>query len=80
MMDLEKRSVAAPKTAVCFACNQSFDGNPIALQFQSRLLAPGDAAELMGLYFHPHHLLHYAKRREWHVLVDFITRNGPENF
>jgi hypothetical protein len=79
-MDLEKRSVAAPKTAICFACNQSFDGNPIALQFSSTLLAPSAEAELQGLYFHPHHLLHYAKRREWHVLVEYITKNGPTNF
>jgi hypothetical protein len=79
-MELIKRSVVAPETAVCFACNQSFQGNPVALQFESGLLPPPEAAELKGLYFHPHHLYHYAKRREWRTLIAYLNEKGPVNF
>ena len=79
-MTLTKKSIAVKDTAICFGCNQSFQGNPIALRFESDLVPPNDRAELSGLPFHPGHLIHYARRREWHELTDYLVQNGPSNF
>jgi hypothetical protein len=75
-----KRSAAVPKGAICFGCNQSFEGNPVGLQFETDLLPPHDQAELSGLYFHPGHLYHYARRREWHQLSEYLAKSGPSHF
>jgi hypothetical protein len=80
LMNLVKRTAAVPKGAMCFGCNQSFEGNPVGVQFETDLLPATASGELRGLYFHPGHLLHYARRREWHELASFIVEHGPPNY
>ncbi len=77
---LTKRSVVAAPGAICFACNQSFEGNPVAVAFETDLLPPAQAAELKGLVFHSGHLHHYARRRGWTDLAAYIAQEGPANF
>jgi hypothetical protein len=79
-MPVTKKTSSVPKGSICFGCNQTFEGNPVGVQFETDLLPPTASGELRGLYFHPGHLLHYARRREWHALADFIALNGPTNF
>ncbi|HZY92117.1 MAG TPA: hypothetical protein VFG07_05015 [Thermoplasmata archaeon] len=80
-MTLTKRAVVAPPGAICFACNQSFEGNPVAFSFETDdLLPPPQASELHGLVFHKGHLLHYARRRGWEAVVAFVASAGPSNF
>jgi hypothetical protein len=69
-----------PAGAVCFGCHQSFEGNPVGLAFDTDLLSAAHRAELQGLYFHPGHLLRYARSREWHELAEFLQQNGPQNY
>ncbi len=68
-MTVTSREVMAPPGAMCFGCNQSFAGNPIAVQYDSDLVPEGARAELRGLVFHRGHLLHYARRRGWTELA-----------
>ncbi len=77
---LTKRSVVAPPGAICFACNQTFEGNPVAVAFDTDLLPPAQAAELRGLVFHSGHLHHYARRRGWSELAAFLAQAGPTAF
>ena len=79
-MTVARRSAMVPKGAVCFGCNQSFEGNPVGLQFETDLLDAAHQAELRGLYFHPGHLYHYAKRRGWEPLVAFLSAHGPREY
>ncbi|HEV2231607.1 MAG TPA: hypothetical protein VGV64_05325 [Thermoplasmata archaeon] len=79
-MTLTKKDVAVPKAAICFGCNQPFEGNPVGRQFRSDLLSPSSQGELAGLYFHPGHLLRYARRRNWTALAEFLEANGPSNY
>ena len=79
-MTLTKRAVVAPASAVCFSCNQSFEGNPVAFGFETDILPPSQAAELRGLLFHQGHLIHYARRRGWTEVVAEITRDGASNY
>ncbi|HEY6237847.1 MAG TPA: hypothetical protein VIZ68_01495, partial [Thermoplasmata archaeon] len=65
---------------VCFGCNQSFQGNPVGLQFETDLLDQAHRAELSGLYFHPGHLHHYARRRGWTALGRYLEETGPGNY
>ncbi len=75
-----RREALVPKGAVCFGCNQPFEGNPVGLQFETDLLDPAHTAELRGLYFHPGHLYHYAKRRGWARLVAYLAEHGPREY
>jgi hypothetical protein len=75
-----KHSAAVPKGSLCFGCNRSFEGNPVGLQFETDLLPAHAQGELRGLYFHPGHLYHYARRREWQELSRFLAENGPASF
>jgi hypothetical protein len=77
---LTKRSAAVPKGAMCFGCNQGFEGNPVGIRFESDLVPPADRPELAGLYFHPGHLIRYARRMNWTELADFLEAQGPSNF
>jgi hypothetical protein len=77
---ITKRTVVAPKSSMCFACNQTFDGNPVAYQFESDLVPEVDRAELAGLMFHQGHLYHYARRRGWTALADAIGRDGAARY
>lgn len=77
---LTKRTVVAPPGAICFACNQSFEGNPVAVAFETDLLPPSQAAELRGLVFHAGHLQHYARRRGWADLSTFLAHEGPSRY
>jgi hypothetical protein len=77
---LRKNTVVAPKGAVCFGCNQTFEGNPVAFQYETDLLPPPEQAELSGLQFHQGHLLHYVKKRGWTVLAEHITAEGTSHF
>jgi hypothetical protein len=77
---LTKRTSVVPSGAICFGCNQSFEGNPVGLQFETDLLDPPHGAELEGLFFHPGHLHHYARRRGWANLERFLAENGPANY
>jgi hypothetical protein len=79
-MVITKQPVVVPKTAFCFGCNQSFDGNPVGLQFDTDLVTPPHRAELRGLYFHPGHLYRYARHRDWAELAQFLQQNGPTNY
>lgn len=79
-MAISKRAVPAPKSAMCFSCNQTFDGNPVAYQFDSDLVPEVDRAELQGLMFHQGHLYHYARRRGWTDLADAIGREGAGRY
>ncbi|HEV2519474.1 MAG TPA: hypothetical protein VGX00_02475 [Thermoplasmata archaeon] len=79
-MTLTKKPVTAPKGAICFGCNQSFEGNPMGVRFESDLVPPADRPELAGLCFHPGHLIRYARRRNWTELATFIEQNGPSSF
>lgn len=77
---LTKHSVAVRDSTICFGCNQTFQGNPIGLKFESDLVPLPSRAELSGLFFHPGHLIHYARRRDWHDLVGYLIQVGPSNF
>ena len=79
-MTLTKRTVVAPKSAMCFACNQTFEGNPVAYQFDSDLVPEVDRSELRGLMFHQGHLYHYARRRGWTELADTIGHDGAARY
>ena len=72
-MTITERAVVAPPGAICFSCNQSFDGNPVAYGFDTDLLPAAQAAELRGLVFHQGHFLHYARRRGWTTVVAALT-------
>ena len=76
-MALVRRTVVAPASAVCFGCNQSFEGNPVGYAFETDLLPPAQAAELRGLLFHHGHLAHYAHRRGWTELATAAAHEGP---
>ena len=76
-MTVTSREVVAPPGAMCFGCNQSFAGNPIAVQYDSDLVPESARAELRGLVFHRGHLLHYARRRGWTDLVAALTSAAP---
>lgn len=77
---LSKQSVVVPKGAFCFGCNQSFEGNPVGLQFDTDLVDAAHRSELHGLYFHPGHLYRYARRRNWEALAQFLQLNGPASY
>lgn len=77
---LTKRAAAAPKGSYCFGCNRPFDGGAPAVRFDSDLVPESDRPELANLYFHPTHLIRYARRRNWGELADFIERNGVAGF
>ncbi len=79
-MTVTKRSVVPPKGSFCFGCNQPFGGGAPAVQVQSDLAPPSDRAELAGLYFHPGHLIRYARRRNWTELAAYLEANGSANF
>jgi hypothetical protein len=79
-MTLNRLPAKVPKGAICFGCNQSFEGNPIGVRFESDLLPAEDRPELAGLYFHPGHLLRYARRRDWNELAQFIETHGSSNY
>lgn len=79
-MALTARSVVVARGAVCFGCNQGFEGNPVARQFDTDLLDPAHATELRGLCFHPGHLANYARRRGWNELLAFLHEHGAKNF
>ena len=79
-MALTKRSTVVPAGAICFGCNQSFEGNPVGLSFETDLLDASRRAELGGLYFHPGHLYHYARRRGWEPLVLYLHEHGASAF
>lgn len=79
-MTLTRRSAVVPKGAVCFGCNQSFEGNPVGVQFETDLLDASHQSELRGLFFHPGHLYHYARRRGWDPLVRYLAEHGPHDF
>ena len=79
-MTLVRHAGLPPKGAVCFGCNQSFDGGAAAVKFTTDLLPPAELPELTNLYFHPGHLLRYARRRNWTALAEFIEKNGVPNF
>lgn len=79
-MTLLKRPAVAPKGAYCFGCNQPIDGGASALKFESDLPPVSDRPELANLYFHPGHLIRYARRRNWTELAAYIEANGPGNF
>ena len=72
------QEVVAPPGAICFGCNQSFAGNPIAVRYDSDLVPESARSELRGLVFHRGHLLHYARRRGWTALVaDLAAAPSP---
>jgi hypothetical protein len=77
---LTMRAAVAPKGAYCFGCNQLLEGGTPAVKFESDLVPPSDRPELANLYFHPGHLIRYARRRNWKELADHIERAGPPNF
>ncbi len=77
---MSRREAVVPKGAFCFGCNQSFEGNPVGLQFDSDLLDEAARAELRGRYFHPGHLRHYARRRGWERLVQFLATQPPRAY
>lgn len=79
-MTIVKHTVVAPPSALCFACNRTFEGNPVACQFESDLVPAVDRAELQGLLFHPGHLYHYARRRGWTELADTIGHDGAAHY
>ena len=79
-MSITKRQVVAPSSAMCFACNRTFEGNPVAVQFESDLVPEADRAELKGLLFHEGHLYHYARRRGWTQLADAIGHDGASRY
>lgn len=79
-MGLTKHAAVALKAAICFGCNQSFDGNPVGYRYDSDLVGPSDRAELTGLIFHEGHLYRYARRRGWTPLADEIARRGDTRF
>jgi len=77
---LAKHPAMAPSGSVCFGCNRPFEGGTPAVRFDSDLLPASDRPELSGLYFHPGHLIRYARRRNWSELAEFLERSGPSNF
>lgn len=77
---LNQREVVAPKGALCFGCNQGFEGNPVAVQFDSDLVPETARSELKGLLFHRGHLHHYARRRGWTELAAYLAGEGPSRF
>ncbi|MCI4358124.1 MAG: hypothetical protein L3J95_00845 [Thermoplasmata archaeon] len=79
-MTLNKKTAAVPKGAICFGCNQSFEGNPVGVRFESDLVSVEDRPELAGLYFHPGHLIRYARRRDWTELAEYIEQNGAAQY
>ena len=79
-MTLNKRVAMAPKGAYCFGCNQAIDGGAPSVRFESDLLPEADRPELANLYFHPGHLIRYARRRNWNDLAAFLEANGASRF
>ncbi|MDE1820191.1 MAG: hypothetical protein KGJ23_07380 [Euryarchaeota archaeon] len=79
-MTLTRRSAMAPKGAYCFGCNQAIDGGAPSVRFESDLVPAPDRPELANLYFHPGHLLRYARRRNWTELASFLEANTPSSW
>lgn len=79
-MSISKRPAVAPKGSFCFGCNQPLDGGASAVKFESDLVPAPDRPELANLFFHPGHLVRYARRRNWNELVTFLEQNGPSNY
>lgn len=77
---LTKRAAVPSKGAFCFGCNQAFGAGAPAVKFESDLLPAADQPELAGLFFHPGHLIRYARRRNWNELAEFIEKSGPTNY
>jgi hypothetical protein len=77
---LVKHAAVAPQGAYCFGCNQPFGGGTPAVKFESDLIPAPDQPELAGLYFHPGHLIRYARRRNWTALAEHIEQGGAANF
>ncbi|MGP8077867.1 MAG: hypothetical protein ACLQD8_08675 [Thermoplasmata archaeon] len=77
---LSKHVAAAPKGAYCFGCNRAFDGGAPAVRFESDLVPPSDQPELANLFFHPTHLIRYARRRNWAPLAEYIEQTGVAGF
>ena len=70
----------AAKGSYCFGCNQLFEGGAPAVKFESDLVPDSDRMELANLYFHPGHLIRYARRRNWTALAEYIEAAGPAHF
>jgi hypothetical protein len=77
---LAKHAAVAPTGTFCFGCNRPFEGGAPALRFESDLVPPSDRPELANLFFHPGHLIRYARRRNWDALAEFIEQSGAPNF
>lgn len=77
---LAKHAAMATKGTFCFGCNQAFEGGAAAVRFDSDLLPEADRPELSNLYFHPGHLIRYARRRNWTALAEYIETEGPSHF
>jgi len=77
---LTKLAVKPPKGAYCFGCNQPFEGGAPAVRFESDLLSAADRTELSHLYFHPGHMIRYARRRNWTDLAAYMEGAGVANF
>ena len=77
---ISKQTVVVPRGAYCFGCNQSFEGNPVGLQFDTDLLDPPHRSEIRGMYYHPGHLYRYARHRGWEPLAQFLQLNGPASY
>jgi hypothetical protein len=77
---LAKHAAMATKGSFCFGCNQAFEGGAPSVKFESDLLPESDRAELSNLFFHPGHLIRYARRRNWTVLAEYIESAGPAHF
>ena len=79
-MAVTSREIVAPKGAICFGCNQGFEGNPVGVQVETDLVPEAARLELRGLVFHRGHLHHYARRRGWSELAEFLAREGPQRY
>lgn len=77
---LNKHPANPPKGSFCFGCNQPFGAGAPAVKFESDLLPGPDQAELANLYFHPGHLIRYARRRNWNDLAEFIEKAGAASY
>ncbi|HTP56028.1 MAG TPA: hypothetical protein VML53_05105 [Thermoplasmata archaeon] len=77
---LAKHMATAPKGTYCFGCNQTIDGGAPAVRFESDLVPAPDRAELAHLYFHPGHLIRFARRRNWTDLAAEIERGGVSGY
>jgi hypothetical protein len=80
MATISKKEAVVPSGAFCFGCHQSFAGNPVGLVFDTDVLSEAHRSELRGLYFHPGHLIRYARSRDWTELADFLQKNGSQHY